>query len=409
MKSSSHFPVKLTALFLFLFPVLLSFSSASGAENSDFRDINGTPFFEAVVSLNEAGIIQGYPDGTFRPYQHLSRAEATTMICRAYGSSRLALANPYYFKDVATDMWAVSFINYCAGAGILNGYPDGTFRPDAEITYNEVIAMMVRARGLDSEDLAWPDGYLRAAGEDGMLKDLYDISLPSDGNSPANRGNTASLIASGSSYNTAALENPTVDLLADPDMSMLCCGLMTRSESGTDKLGNHCGWGRFLMGSTTYDLLSSNDDPGLFSGYNPAYGLLRVSIENGRAVSVNRITGSREQNQSCGLLTPASPDSNLTGFCRVVASDTETLSWRTTSDQYGIITLNTDTVCYEIGLKGGNVAASQISVSEISENDMAAVFSVSDGTDADIVLCVHPEFIPDILHASDTPDIMYMG
>lgn len=409
MKKNKHVSVKITVLLCCLCTILFSFSSAMGAENSELRDVSGTPFFTPVVSLHQAGIIAGYPDSTFRPFRNLSRAEAVTMIYRAYGSSSLALASPYFFRDVAPDMWAAPYINYGAGAGMITGYPDGTFQPDADITYNEVIALMIRARGLDSDHLSWPDGYVRIARDDGMLDGLYEVSLPSDGNAPANRGNTAVLIASGSEYNTTAADDPVEDILADPDMACICYGLMRETASGTDKLGNRCGWGRLLMGATTYDILSSNQTPGLFAGYNPAYGLFRVRIENGRATSTEKLTSAWSATRPRGLVTPSAPDPALTEFCRITSMNGGMLFWQADTEQNGTISLGDKTVCYEISLTGDTITASPISFSEIRENDMAAVYSLSREQNADVVIIVHPDSQSDILHATGNANVMYMG
>ena len=409
MKKNQHHSVKISVLLICLMIVLLSFHSVTGAENSKLTDISGTPFFKPVSDLNRAGIIEGYPDDTFRPYRNLSRAEAVTMIYRAYGNSTLALTNPFYFKDVASTMWAAPYIDYGAGAGIINGYPDKTFRPDTEITYNEVIALIIRARGLDPGNLSWPDDYQTIARQDGMLNDLYEVSMPSDGDTPANRGNTASLIASGSEYNETAAEPPSEDLLTDANMACICYGLIQKTVIGSDKLENRCGWGRLLMGSITYDILSTNKVTGLFSGYNPAFGLLRIHIENGRTEEVEKVTWSWQDNQFCGLLTPASSNPSMTEFCRITSMNGNTLNWQAASGQNGTLTLGEQTVCYNIRLDEGTVAASQIAPDEIMENDMTAVYSLSKAHTADIVIVVHPKDTSDILHASDHPNVMYMG
>ena len=401
--------IKLTALLLGITVLLFSFYSASYAQNSRLSDIAGTPFYTPVTKLESAGIVAGYPDGTFRPFQSLSRAEAVTLVYRAYGSSSLALTSPYYFHDVAPGMWAASFIRYAAGAGVINGYPDGSFRPDAEITYNEVITLIVRARGFDTSSFSWPDGYLNAAAADGMLKDLYGISFPSDGNAPANRGNTAMLIASGSEYNPSASTGPQTDPLTDPDMNCICCGLMTSTMNGSDKLGNSCGWGRFLMGDTIYDILTSGSCPELYAGFNPAYGLLRVNLENGRAVTLDRITKSYYPALDYGLITPASQDGNLTEFCRVTSVDSSALSYHASASESGIITLTPHTVYYEISLKNNRIHADRISSADIRPEDMAAVYSIAGKGNADVVIIVHPDSVPDILHASAERDVMYMG
>ncbi len=403
MKQTKNLSRKLIFFLISVLLVILLCYPAAGAQDTRLNDISGTPFYDPVTQLESAEIITGYPDGSFRPYQTLSRAEAVTMVYRAYGHSDLALASPWHFRDVASGMWAASFITYCAGAGIINGYPDGTFRPDSQVTYNEIITLMIRARGLDDGSLSWPEGYIRAASADGMLNDLYQVNLPEEGNAPASRGNTAALIASGSEYNEKASDGPTPDLLADPDMACQCYGLLSESPNAAR------GWGRLLMGPTTYDLPASDRAPGLLNGYNPAFGLIRILMDNGRAVSAEKVTGAWSADTASGLLTPASSDRNLTEFCRVTAAGDQSVSYRVSPLEGGTILYNHTVVCYEISLKNGAPAASAVPASDIRPGDMAAVYNVTGNASADIILIVHPESAPDILHASDNENVMYMG
>ncbi len=380
----------------------------ASAQDTQMTDIIGTPFQSAVSQLVEAGIVNGYPDGSFRPYNNLSRGEAAALIYRAFGDPDLALYSNCYFHDTSSKLWSAPYIYYCAGAGIVNGYPDGSFRPEAQVTYNEIITMIVRARGLGSGDLAWPDGYIRSARSDGMLDSLYAVSLPSDGDRAANRGNTAILIAGGSEYNKTSAGMPAEDYLADPDMSGICYGLMTSTGTIFDRLGYSCGKGRFLMGRTSYDVLTSTSAPGLFSGYNPAHGLLRLQIEKGRVTSVEKITSSSGPS-SPGLLTPAAPDSSLTEFCRITDVTGSSVSYIASSSQSGTIEMDSRAVFYEIGLENGRLRASRISLQDISAGDMGAIYSVAGKGNADVMIAVHPAFASDVLHASGDKNIMYMG
>ena len=409
MKRLKRFSKLSVLFFLSILVIITLLYPVTGAQDTKLSDISGTPYFDPVVKLETAGIIAGYPDGTFRPERSLSRAEAVTLVYRAYGSSRLALASPYRFHDVPSGMWASSFINYCAGAGIINGYPDGSFRPDREVTYNEIITLIVRARGMDTGDLSWPEGYLRTAGEDGMLDQLHQVSLPSDGNAPANRGNTAILIACGSEYNAVASDGPVPDYLADPNMTCHCYGLVTNIYDKSASSAGRREWGRMLMGHTVYDLQPAETASGLFSGYNPAYGLIRIRIDNGQAVSAQKVTNAWNPGVESGLLTPEAPDPGLTRFCRVASAENGRLAYLVGTAQGGTVYPGASAVYYEIGLDHGAPAAAPCAFSDIREGDMAAVFSVTGSGNADVVLIVHPEYIPDILHATENENIMYMG
>jgi hypothetical protein len=102
---------------------------------------------EYVRGLLALRIIDGYPDGTYRPNRFLTRAESAKMIVLALGLT----ASPYVggFSD-PMPQWATEYIGPAVAAGIVVGYPDGTFRPAGFITRAEMVTMVVRA---------WPQEY----------------------------------------------------------------------------------------------------------------------------------------------------------------------------------------------------------------------------------------------------------
>ena len=80
-------------------------------------------------------ILTGYPNGTFRPNNRITRAEFATIISKF---AELKGGNAS-FNDVRTNHWAKSYIDNAVAHGWMNGYPDGTFRPDQAITRAEVV------------------------------------------------------------------------------------------------------------------------------------------------------------------------------------------------------------------------------------------------------------------------------
>jgi hypothetical protein len=91
------------------------------------------PYFKVAL---DKGIIGGYPDGTCKPFNHVTRAEATKIILGKDGES---YTGGLSFSDYASiPTWARSYIAYAQTNGILGGYPDGTFRADNKITRNEI-------------------------------------------------------------------------------------------------------------------------------------------------------------------------------------------------------------------------------------------------------------------------------
>lgn len=105
-----------------------------------------TSYWEAVpISLLAmTNVITGYPDGTFKPEGNITRAEMCTLLMKAKESGRRVTGAPDNFKDVKGDHWAAPFISRAAAEGVVVGYPDGSFRPKNNITRAEGLAMIAR-------------------------------------------------------------------------------------------------------------------------------------------------------------------------------------------------------------------------------------------------------------------------
>lgn len=111
---------------------------------SGFRDVaSGSWYNTYVATLNNAGVITDSSNGYFRPNEAITRAELAAMLAKF--SETTGAAN--YFNDVSASHWAANAIAICAKLGWITGYPDGTFRPDKNVTRAELMAMINRATG----------------------------------------------------------------------------------------------------------------------------------------------------------------------------------------------------------------------------------------------------------------------
>lgn len=103
-----------------------------------FTDLPFASDNHCIASLSVIGLLRGYEDGSFRPDNPISRAECVVLLSRLIevpaGSST--------FSDVPETHWASSAISAGTSAGWLSGYPDGTFRPDQNITRLEAVKMI---------------------------------------------------------------------------------------------------------------------------------------------------------------------------------------------------------------------------------------------------------------------------
>jgi hypothetical protein len=152
---------------------LVSFAAPVSA--ATFSDVTGAASND-IYRLNSLGIITGYADGTFKPDANITRAEFAVIALAAAGlkSSADALKNAQsIFPDVAKGDWFNGWVNLAYSQGYMKGYPDGSFKPNANITYAECITVLVRILGYN-ENLpgVWPVEYLVKAAEVDITKDV---------------------------------------------------------------------------------------------------------------------------------------------------------------------------------------------------------------------------------------------
>lgn len=131
------------------------------SQSSGYSDVKAGDWFNnAVSTLSNAGIIAGYEDGSFRPNGYITRAEFATIAARFFDVT-------YNGKDLFPDIsghWAKDYINQAANKGFVNGYEDGTFKPDRNITRAEAVTLVNRTldrhpdkNHFTKDMLVWPD------------------------------------------------------------------------------------------------------------------------------------------------------------------------------------------------------------------------------------------------------------
>ncbi|MBP7332332.1 MAG: S-layer homology domain-containing protein, partial [Firmicutes bacterium] len=124
-----------------------------------FSDIGeNDPLLPYTRFLHEKGIVSGFPDGTFRPADSLTRAQAAGMVVLAKGLQPIAGGQPS-FSDVSPGHWAYGTVEAAVGDGLLQGYPDGSFGPENTITRAEAVTLLLNLSGgaLSGQDVAVSD------------------------------------------------------------------------------------------------------------------------------------------------------------------------------------------------------------------------------------------------------------
>jgi len=98
-----------------------------------------------VKTLSDEGVVAGYPDGTFRPDNNITRAEFAAMTIKALHQDKAVIKSPYSFSDVPAEHWAYGAIQKAAYFDLVKGNSDGTFSPEATVSRAQVISIVVNA------------------------------------------------------------------------------------------------------------------------------------------------------------------------------------------------------------------------------------------------------------------------
>ena len=134
------------------------------SSENNFSDVSADKWYNnAVSTLSHMGVIGGYADGTFRPDAPISRAEFAKIAVSFTQNTGSATYN--YFTDVKTTDWFAPYVTAAKDAGLIEGYSDGSFKPESKITRAEACAIVNRTLGRKpskahmkiSDRIDWPD------------------------------------------------------------------------------------------------------------------------------------------------------------------------------------------------------------------------------------------------------------
>lgn len=193
-------------LFVTASAVTASLVALTGVSAAGFTDVEvSNSHYENILALHDAGIISGYPDGTFKPGQAVTRGQAAKMLVNAFDLTKGE--NTLSFTDVPASNEYAEAIQVLASQGFINGYADGTFKPSEEITRGQFAKMLTNILELTSngtnpfKDVAASNEYasaITALYENGITK-----GTSADTYSPAadvTRGQISSFIVRGMTW-----------------------------------------------------------------------------------------------------------------------------------------------------------------------------------------------------------------
>jgi hypothetical protein len=166
-------------LLIFLF---LSLQGYVKADSSSFHDLEGHWARDAVEELHLKGILAGYPDGTFRPDDTISRAQLVTALTKIYPVTKVKAMS---YNDVQEGEWYYDAVLQANASGYITGYKDGSFQPNRVITRQELAVILQSILKLpesrsyihyaDAEHLpTWSRGAVGAVTNQGLMTGYTD-------------------------------------------------------------------------------------------------------------------------------------------------------------------------------------------------------------------------------------------
>lgn len=136
---------------LTIMAILFTFHPTMSFAATELNDISDHWAKDQIQSWVDSGYVQGYPDGTFKPDKNITRAEFMTIVNNAYGYTEKADID---YTDVAEGSWYADAVAVAKAAGYIEGYPDNTMKPESPITRQEAAVMIARLDALTSDEAA---------------------------------------------------------------------------------------------------------------------------------------------------------------------------------------------------------------------------------------------------------------
>jgi hypothetical protein len=162
---------------------LLATPLANANTNTNFSDLDEDhPRFNQIQWLARSGVVEGYPDGTFRPENCVNRAEFLKILyTTTYADTEVAAQTSNPFPDVDENAWYGDYVLSAYADGVISGYGDGTFKPDQCVTKPEVLKMASEAYYSDEQikvELMYNFTLPNGVTEDAWFYKYYSFAQP---------------------------------------------------------------------------------------------------------------------------------------------------------------------------------------------------------------------------------------
>lgn len=230
---------------------MLFVSNITAMASPNYTDLGGHKDSKYILAYAEKGLVEGYPDGTFRPDNHITRAEVVALLSKLklYSVSQ----HSKNFSDVQASDWYYNFVQEAVKTGVVKGYDGNIFKPQNNITRYEAIAIIsncVRSENINSVQLPYEDVNSIPLWVNAAVRNLYGAGIIKEfdgnkiqGNELITRGEMIRMLAKVLEKNNWAtetvakivLENATSPLPQATEIPYDLLGYITIDSIGINK------------------------------------------------------------------------------------------------------------------------------------------------------------------------------
>ncbi|NLB81751.1 MAG: S-layer homology domain-containing protein, partial [Clostridiaceae bacterium] len=269
---------------VFAVVITLSMILSTVAFAAVFSDVTDSAAYAEAIELGAAlNMFTGYEDGSFKPDGDITRAEFAAIIVRMLGQEAQSsgAAGATKFADVPSTHWAAGYINIVTNLGIVNGYGDGNYGPEDNVTYEQAVKMCVVALGYEpAAGGNYPVGYLTIAQQRGVTTNVRGTSGVA-----INRGQVAQM----------AFNSLDVPLMTQTGFGTYIEYVVNDGTGNTTRktlLSENLDIVKVkAMVEKTFDLSSSKKDSlvqvEVINAYRSIYGEANEKFEEGRSISID--------------------------------------------------------------------------------------------------------------------------
>ena len=147
---------------------------------TSLTDATQSQFKDSIIALRNGGVINGYDDGTFKPFSPINRAEFIKIVVGAKfkGDSILDSCTDSSFSDIPDDAWYKNYACVAKGFGIVDGYVDGSFKPEQQINVAEALKITLKTFGIQTREAnsgeAWYAPFVEYAQDNGYYLNTFN-------------------------------------------------------------------------------------------------------------------------------------------------------------------------------------------------------------------------------------------